>query len=68
MRTTLNLNEEIILQVMSFTEMKNKSQAVNKVLEEYVRKKKKQALLKRKGTLHLEDNWKQIRKMEVDEK
>ncbi|MBT4289686.1 MAG: type II toxin-antitoxin system VapB family antitoxin [Deltaproteobacteria bacterium] len=68
MRTTLNLNEEIILQVMSFTEMKNKSQAVNKVLEEYVRKKKKQALLKMKGTLHLEDNWKQIRKMEVDEK
>ena len=37
---------------------RNKSQAVNEVLEAYVREKKMQKLLDMKGKLHLDDNWK----------
>ncbi len=67
MRTTLNLNEEIISQVMLYTGMKSKSKAVNKVLETYVREKKKQNILKMKGKLNLDDNWKKLRETELDE-
>lgn len=68
MRTTLNLNDELIDQIVRITGMKNKSQAVNKVLKLYVTEMKKQDILKMRGTLHLEDNWKQLREMELDEK
>ncbi len=67
MRTTLNLNEEIINQVMQYTGIKNKSKAVNIVLETYVREKKRQNILKMKGKMNLDDNWKQLREMELDE-
>ncbi|MCP4298374.1 MAG: type II toxin-antitoxin system VapB family antitoxin [Proteobacteria bacterium] len=67
MRTTLNLNEGIINQVLKYTDMKNKSQAVNRVLEEYIKEKKKRNILNMKGKLHLEDNWKELRDLELDE-
>ncbi len=67
MRTTLNLNESIINQVLKYTEMKNKSKAVNRVLEEYIQEKKKRNILNMKGKLHLEDNWKELRDLELDE-
>ena len=67
MRTTLNLNEEVINQIMQYTGIKNKSKAVNMVLETFVRERKRQNILKMKGKLNLDDNWKQLREMELDE-
>ena len=64
MRTTLNIKDDIIKQVIELTGAKNKSQAVNQVLEAFVREKQTQKLLKLKGKLHLEDNWKKLREME----
>ena len=57
MRTTLNLNEDVINQVMHFTGTTNRSEAVNVVLEAYVREKKKQKILGMKGKLNLENTW-----------
>lgn len=67
MRTTLNLNEDVINQVLQYTGMSNKSAAVSKVLELFVQEKKRQNILKMKGSLKLENNWKQLRDMETDE-
>ena len=67
MRTTLNLKKDVINKIMQYTGTSNKSKAVNMVLESYIREKKKQNILKMKGNLHLEDNWKQTRDMELDE-
>lgn len=67
MRITLNLKDDIIKQVMQLTRAKNKSQAVNQVLESYIREKRLQKLLELKGKLHLEDNWQKLREMELDE-
>jgi Arc/MetJ family transcription regulator len=39
MRTTLNIKDDIIKQVIELTGVKNKSQAVNQVLEAFVREK-----------------------------
>jgi Arc/MetJ family transcription regulator len=67
MRTTLNINDNIIKMVLELTGAKNRSQAVNKVLEAYVQEKQIEKLLKLKGKLHLENNWKELREMELDE-
>ena len=67
MRTTLNIKEEVINQVLNLTGAKSKSQAVTQVLEAYVRDKQTQKLLELRGKLHLEDNWAQLRQKELDE-
>ncbi len=67
MRTTLNIDEEVIKQILQITGIKNKSKAVNKILERYVREEKRKKILKMKGKLNLDDNWKQIREMELNE-
>ena len=50
MRITLNINDDII----------------KKVLEAYVQEKQIENLLKLKGKLQLENNWKELREMELD--
>jgi len=67
MRTTINIKDEVIKQVVEYTGAKNMSQAVNEVLETFVREKRKQKLFELKGNLKLEDNWQKLREMEIDE-
>ncbi len=67
MRTTINIKDEIIKQVVEYTGAKNMSQAVNEVLETFVREKRRQKLFELKGKLKLEDNWQKLREMEIDE-
>jgi Arc/MetJ family transcription regulator len=67
MRTTINIRDEVIKQVVEYTGAKNMSQAVNEVLEMFVREKRKQKLIELKGKLKLEDNWQKLREMEIDE-
>ena len=67
MRTTINIKDEVIKQVIEYTGAKNMSQAVNEVLETFVREKRKQKLFDLKGKLQLEDNWQKLREMEIDE-
>ena len=67
MRTTLNLKDDIIERVMHLTGVKNRSQAINKVLEKFVKEENIRNLLKLKGKLHLEEDWKEIREREIDE-
>ena len=67
MRTTINLKDKIVEEVMHMTGAKNKSQAINEALEAYVREKRMKKLLELKGKLNLEENWKALREMELDE-
>ena len=67
MRTTINIKDEVIKQVVEYTGAKNMSQAVNEVLETFIREKRKQKLFELKGKLKLDDNWQKLREMEVDE-
>ena len=67
MRTTINIKDDVIKQVIKYTGAKNMSQAVNEVLETFVREKRKQKLFDLKGKLQLEDNWQKLREMEIDE-
>ena len=67
MRTTLNVNDKTLQKVMALTGAKNRSQAINLVLQDFVKKERLQKLLALRGMLHLENNWKDLREMELDE-
>jgi metal-responsive CopG/Arc/MetJ family transcriptional regulator len=67
MRVTVNLKEDIIEKAMILSGAKNRSQAINKILEEYVKQKQINTLIDLKGKLHLEDNLKALREMEINE-
>jgi len=67
MRTTLNVDKKTLEEVIRITGAKNRSHAINLVLQEFVKKKRLQKLLDLRGTLHLENNWKDLREIELDE-
>lgn len=64
MRTTLDIDERLLEEVVKATGQKSKSKAVNKVLEEYVRRKRIQELRDMAGTIDLVDNWYELRHLE----
>lgn len=68
MRTTLNIKSDVIEEVIKITGAKNKSRAVTQALELFVREKQIQKLLSLKGKLHIEEAWKKLREMELDER
>ena len=68
MRTTLNLKNDLLNKVLELTGAKNRSQAINDVLEYFIKEKQMNNLLNLKGKLHLDENLKNLREMELDER
>ncbi len=61
MRTTLNLPEELLREVMRTTRSKTKTSVVTLALEELVKKTKSSELKKHKGTIDLGINLDELR-------
>ena len=55
MRTTLNIDDEILAEVIKATGEKSKSKAVNMALGRYVRQKKIENLLSMAGNMEIDD-------------
>jgi Arc/MetJ family transcription regulator len=68
MRTTLNIKDEVMEKLIEITGATNKSQAVNQALEAFLREKQVERLLNLRGKLNLEENWTELRELELDEK
>lgn len=65
MRTTIDVDERLLAQVEAITGESSKSKAVNKALEEYVRRVRIQELRVLLGKLDLDlDDWYEFRHME----
>ena len=64
MRTTLDIDEGHLEELVKLTGEKSKSKALNKALEEYIRRKRIQELRAALGTIDLVDNWYELRHME----
>ncbi len=67
MRTTLDVDKQLLEDIVRVTGARTKSQAVSKALEEYLREVRLRALRKALDHITLEDNWRQLRDMELDE-
>jgi Arc/MetJ family transcription regulator len=61
MRTTLNLDEALIAELMAATKAKTKTEAIHQALSEFVRRQRLKAL---SGKIHLDLDW---RRLEEDE-
>ena len=64
MRTTVDIPEKLLEDVVKLTGEKSKSKALAKALEEYIRKKRIDELWSMAGKLDLDDNWYEWRHME----
>ena len=50
--------------LLFYTQAKTTRQGIYQALEEYLRYKQRQELLTLRGTLDIEDNWRQLRELE----
>ncbi len=66
MRTTLNIDDELMPDLMTFTHAHTKTEAVRLALQTYVHEMRKQKLLACRGELLIEDNWESLREMETE--
>lgn len=66
MRTTLNLDETTVEQIMQLTGKKNRSQAIRLALDEYIRQQQKQRILSMRGEVSLLDSWQSLRQINID--
>lgn len=64
MRTTLNVDEELLEVLMRLSGTASKSEAVNLAIAEYVRRRKIDQLKRLSGELSLEENWQELRDLE----
>lgn len=65
MRTTLNIDEELLRQVMTLTGERSKAKAINLALSDYVQNRRIQELLEMPGKISLVDNLKELEEIEV---
>ncbi len=59
MRTTLNLDDALIDELMAATKAKTKTEAIHQALSEFVRRRKRQRLKALSGKIHIDLDWRQ---------
>ena len=67
MRTTLDVEKELLEAVMTLTYEKSLSKAVTKALEDYVRRRRVEELIALAGTFEVADDWREREGREVEE-
>jgi Arc/MetJ family transcription regulator len=60
MRTTLNLDEALIAELMAATKAKTKTEAIHQAIAGFLRRRKIQRLLALEGTIHLDLDWQKL--------
>lgn len=65
MRTTLDLNEKLIRELMDVTSAKTKTEAIHQAASELIRRKKLDQLKSLSGKIHLDLDWKQLEQTEL---
>ena len=67
MRTTIEVPEELMDDLMSVSETRKKKEAVRAALEEFVRRRKLEKLLTLPGTIEISDVTTELEEMELGE-
>jgi len=65
MRTTLNLDEALIKELMAATNAKTKTEAIHEALTEFVRRRKLKRLKALSGKIHFDLGWKEMEAQEL---
>lgn len=64
MRTTLDIDDKLLDEVVKLIGGRNKSEALNKLMSDYVKRKRIEELRAMLGKTDLMDNWDELRHME----
>ena len=64
MRTTLNIDDDIMEKVTSYTGQNNRSKAVRLALASFVKEQKRKELLALRGQVNIENDWEKLRKLD----
>ncbi len=67
MRTTLNIDDYLLKDLLHTTHAKTKTEAVKTAITEYLRTKRKEKILGMRGKINITDDWKQLRQLEITE-
>ncbi len=67
MRTTLDIDAELIEEAVRLSGRRTKAAAVEAALREYVRLRRKEMLLGLSGRVLLEEDWRALREAELEE-
>ena len=62
MRTTLNIDDDMLRTVLEETGARTKTQAVHEVLKDFVRRRKIEKLIQLQGKVRFSSDWKTLRK------
>jgi len=65
MRTTLNLDDTLIKELMATTKAKTKTDAINQALADFVRRRKLQRLKALSGKIHFDLGWQEMESQEL---
>lgn len=66
MRATLNIPDDLIAEVQQLSGQKSKTKAIIAVMEDYVRRRRMQALLDLHGKVQIEYDWEQEEELELN--
>ena len=67
MRTTINLDPELLAEVLEDTGEGSRGRALNKVMAEYLRRRKVDKLLSLRGKLDVRDEWEKWEEEELED-
>ena len=67
MRTTINLDDGLITDLMNVTGAKKKREAIQLAIAEFIRRKKLEGLKALSGKIRLVDNWQELEDLELKE-
>lgn len=63
--TTITLEDSIVETLLSYTQAKTQKEAIYQAIQEYIRYQQRQELLTLRGAVEIEDNWQQLRNLEL---
>jgi hypothetical protein len=66
-RATLNIPDGLIDDLIKETKAKTKTQAITWAIEDYIRKKRLEKLIAVQGNLDLEEHWREMEGLELEE-
>lgn len=65
MRTTLDLNANLVKELMAVTGAKTKTQAIHLAIAEFIRQRRLQGLKALSGTVRLDLDWRELEEQEL---
>jgi len=67
MRTTMNLDDKLIKELMAVTGARTKTEAIHLAISEFIRRKKLEGLKALSGKIRIADNWQEMGEVELKE-